>query len=73
MSMVAERTPQGCCRAKVPQVIGTGRNVLPMCVESGVPALRQGRREMLVLLLERIVRMDRRTLSLSVMQVGGVG
>lgn len=73
MSMVAERTPQGCCRAKVPQVIGTGCNVLPMRVESGVAALRQGRREMLVLLLERIVWMDRRTLSLSVMQVGGVG
>lgn len=43
-----------------------------MRVESGVAALRQGRRELLVLLLERIELMDRRTLSLSVMQVGGV-
>lgn len=67
LSMVAEWTPQGCGGAKIPQVVGTGCNVLPMHIESGVAALRQGRRGLLVLLLER------RAGSLSVMQVSGVG
>lgn len=70
--MVAEWTPQGCRWAKVPQVIGAGCNVLTMCIESGIVALRQGRRELLVLLLKRIMLKDRRALSLSVVQVGGV-
>lgn len=66
MSMVAEWTPQGCRWAKVPQVIGAGCNVLPMRIESGMAALRQGGRGLLVLLLERILLLDRSTLSLSV-------
>lgn len=65
--MVAEWTPQGCGGAKIPQVVGTGCNVLPMHIESGMAALRQGRRGLLVLLLER------RAGSLSMMQVSGVG
>lgn len=56
--MVAEWTPQGRCGAKVPQVIGAGCNVLPMRIESGMPALRLGRWGLLVLLLERVMLMD---------------
>lgn len=64
LSVVAEWTPQGCCWAEVPQVIGAGRNVLPMCIESGMAALRQGRRD---LLLGKIMLIGRRALSLSVL------
>lgn len=64
LSMVAEWTSQGCCWAEVPQVIGAGRNVLPMRIESGMAALRQGRRD---LLLGKIMLIGRRALSLSVL------
>lgn len=64
LSVVAEWTPQGCRWAKVPQVSGAGRNVLPMRIESGMAALRQGRRG---LLLGKIMLIGRRALSLSVL------
>lgn len=70
--MVAEWTPQGCCWAKIPQVISTGCNVLPMHIESGMATLRQGRRGLLVLLLEGVMLMERRAWSLGVRQVSGV-
>lgn len=46
-SLVAEWAPQGCCRPKIPQVVGTGCDVLPMYIESGMVALRPRRRGLL--------------------------
>ena len=41
LRVVAEWAPQGCCRTKVPQVVGAGGNVLSVHIESGMVTLRQ--------------------------------
>lgn len=67
LSMVAEGAPQGRRGAKIPQVVGAGCDVLSMCIEPGMVALRRGRRGLLVLLLQR------RELRFSLVQMSGVG
>ena len=55
LRVVAEWAPQGCCRTKVPQVVGAGGNVLSVHIESGMVTLRHGRWGLLVLLLCRLL------------------
>lgn len=65
LSVVAEWAPQGRGGAEVPQVVGAGGNVLSMHTQSGMDALRGGRRALLVLLLQSTVVLGGRVLGLS--------
>ena len=73
LRVVAEWAPEGCCRTKVPQVVGAGGNVLSVHIESGMVTLRHGRWGLLVLLLQRIMVLGRWVLGLSLVEGSGMG